>query len=158
MRVFFSSGLAFIFPLRRENSGKNRSGRENKRSENMKFRHIAPRWNMSEISYFPIFYFPCSAKRRFFGWRRWETKTSVFSLRCNIVIVHLGQYWRFYFPCFFGTRGGRSPTPSAKRTGRKTNNIARGAHIAYCTEGKTRVFQQSAMKSGQKTKIGEKNA
>ena len=59
----------------------------------------------------------------------------------NIVIVHLGQYWRFYFPCFFGTRGGRSPTPSAKRTGRKTNNIARGAHIAYCTEGKTQVFQ-----------------
>ena len=43
MRVFFSSGLAFIFPLRRENSGKNRIGRENKRSENMKFRHIAPR-------------------------------------------------------------------------------------------------------------------
>ena len=58
--------------------------------------------------------------------------------------MHLGQYWRFYFPCFFGTRGGRSPTPSAKKTGRKTNNIARGAHIAYCTEGKTRVFQQRA--------------
>ena len=76
----------------------------------------------------------------------------------KIVIVHLGQYWRFYFPCFFGTRGGRSPTPSAKRTGRKTNNIARGAHIAYCAEGKTRVFQWSAMKSGQKTKIGGKNA
>ena len=70
----------------------------------------------------------------------------------NIVIVHQGQYWRFYFPCFFGTRGGRSPTPSAKRTGRKTNNIARGAHIAYCAEGKTRVFQRLAMKSCQKTK------
>ena len=34
-----------------------------------------------------------------------------------------------------------SPTPSAERTGRKAANIARGAHIAYCTEGKTQVFQ-----------------
>jgi hypothetical protein len=73
----------------------------------------------------------------------------------KIVIVHLGQYWRFYFPCFFGTRGGRSPTPSAQKAGRKTNNVARGAHIAYCTEGKTRVFHQSVMKSCQKTKNGK---
>jgi hypothetical protein len=43
-----------------------------------------------------------------------------------------------------GTRGGR-PTPSAQKTGRKTNNGARGAHIAYCTERKTQVFHQSVM-------------
>ena len=76
----------------------------------------------------------------------------------KLVIVHLGQYWRFYFPCFLGTRGGRSPTPSAQKAGRKTNNVARGAHIAYCTEGKTRVFHQSVMKSCQKTKNGKKLA
>ena len=29
--------------------------------------------------------------------------------RAEIVIVHLGQYWRFHFPCFLGTRGGRNP-------------------------------------------------
>ena len=89
-----------------------------------------------------------------------KRKKRIFSFFQNktggvIVIVHLGQYWRFYFPCFLGTRGGRSPTPSAQKAGRKTNNVARGAHIAYCTEGKTRVFHQSVMKSCQKTKNGK---
>ena len=58
------------------------------------------------------------------------------------------------FSLLFRHDGGRSPTPSASKAGRKINNVARGAHIAYCTEEKTRVFQQSVMKSFQKTKNG----
>lgn len=64
-------------------------------------------------------------------------------LKSNFSPVHGAILAISFFLLFWHEwRAKTSPTLRTKTTGRKTNNVGRDAHIAYCIEGKRRVFQQ----------------